>query len=98
MNFRNDDALKGFIIDWFINNEHIAKLKMREEDPIVTKARELVESQACIIDVREQNEFDLGHLKTAVNIPLSELRQRIDEIPRKQPVYMHCKLHLAFYC
>ena len=41
LNFRNDDALKGFIIDWFINNEHIAKLKMREEDPIVTKAREL---------------------------------------------------------
>lgn len=41
LNFRNDDALKGFIIDWCINNEHIAKLKMREEDPIVTKAREL---------------------------------------------------------
>ncbi|MBG0765132.1 MAG: pyridine nucleotide-disulfide oxidoreductase, partial [Tissierellales bacterium] len=27
----------------------------------------------------------------AVNIPLSELRDRLDEIPKDKPVYMHCR-------
>ncbi len=57
----------------------------------VTKARELVESNACIIDVREEPEFARGHLKNAVNIPLSQLRDRLDEIPRDVPVYLHCR-------
>ena len=57
----------------------------------LTQVRELVESNACIIDVREKGEFDAGHLKNAVNIPLSQLRQRMDEIPKDRPVYLHCR-------
>lgn len=41
LNFSNDDALKGYIIDWYVAREHIDKLKTRVENPIVTKAREL---------------------------------------------------------
>ncbi|MCR4431193.1 MAG: FAD-dependent oxidoreductase [Tepidanaerobacteraceae bacterium] len=57
----------------------------------VTKVRELVESNAFIVDVREKKEFAAGHLKNAVNIPLSELRDRLDEIPKDKPVYLHCR-------
>ena len=57
----------------------------------VTKVRELVESNQFIVDVREANEFAKGHLKNAVNIPLSELRDRFDEIPKDIPVYLHCR-------
>jgi NADPH-dependent 2,4-dienoyl-CoA reductase/sulfur reductase-like enzyme/rhodanese-related sulfurtransferase len=57
----------------------------------VTKVRELVESNAFIVDVREKNEFAQGHLINAVNIPLSELRDRLDEIPKDRPVYLHCR-------
>lgn len=57
----------------------------------VSSVRELVESGAAIIDVREENEYAAGHLKTAVNIPLSQLRSRMDEIPRDRPVYLHCR-------
>lgn len=57
----------------------------------VTKVRDLVETGAYIIDVRERNEYSLGHLKTSVNIPLSELRDRLDEIPADRPVYLHCR-------
>lgn len=57
----------------------------------VTKVRELVEANACIIDVREVPEYNRGHLKNAVNIPLSQLRTRLDEIPRDRPVYVHCR-------
>lgn len=57
----------------------------------VTKVRELVENEACIIDVREKREYENGHLVNAVNIPFSEFRQRLDEIPKDRPVYIHCR-------
>ena len=57
----------------------------------VSKVRELVEADAYIIDVREANEYEAGHLKGSHNIPLSELRNRMDEIPQDIPVYLHCR-------
>ncbi|HHU93236.1 MAG TPA: FAD-dependent oxidoreductase, partial [Halanaerobiaceae bacterium] len=57
----------------------------------VSKIRELVENDAFILDVREKGEYRTGHIKNAINIPLSELRDRLDEIPRDQPVYVHCR-------
>ena len=56
-----------------------------------SKVRELVESGAYIIDVREKNEYEDGHLITAVNIPMSEIRERINEIPINKTLYIHCK-------
>lgn len=57
----------------------------------VEQVRALAESGACIIDVREEDEYALGHIKGARNIPLSSLRDRLDEIPRDKPVYLHCR-------
>jgi NADPH-dependent 2,4-dienoyl-CoA reductase/sulfur reductase-like enzyme/rhodanese-related sulfurtransferase len=57
----------------------------------VSKVRELVEADAYIIDVRETNEYETGHLKGSHNIPLSELRNKMDEIPQDIPVYLHCR-------
>lgn len=57
----------------------------------VTRVRELVENDAFIVDVREANEYAAGHFKNAINIPLSEIRERIDEIPEDRPVYLHCR-------
>jgi len=57
----------------------------------VDKVRELVESNSAIIDVRERGEYARGHIKGAKNIPLTELRDRIDEIPKDEPVYLHCR-------
>lgn len=57
----------------------------------IDKVRDLVEKDACIIDVRERGEYANGHIKGAVNIPLSELRDRVNEIPKDQKVYLHCR-------
>ena len=57
----------------------------------VSEVRGLVESGAYIIDVREPMEYAAGHLKGAVNIPLSQFRDRIDEVPKDRPVYLHCR-------
>ena len=57
----------------------------------VSQVRALVEAGAYIVDVREENEFAQGHLIGAHNIPLSQLQERMDEIPRDVPVYLHCR-------
>lgn len=57
----------------------------------VDEVRPLIEKQAFFLDVREKNEFESGHLIGAHHIPLSELRERMDEIPKDQPVYVHCR-------
>lgn len=63
----------------------------RFEQIHVSEIRELVENNAVFIDVREKQEFANGHLRNAKNIPLSELRDRINEIPSDVPVYVHCR-------
>ncbi|MGL5243635.1 MAG: rhodanese-like domain-containing protein, partial [Sarcina sp.] len=57
----------------------------------VDKVRNLVENNKFIIDVRERIEFERGHLLNAKNIPLSELRNRLSEIPKEETVYLHCR-------
>ncbi|PRR79938.1 Coenzyme A disulfide reductase [Clostridium liquoris] len=60
--------------------------QVREKD-----IRDLVKKGACIIDVREKKEYELSHIIGAKNIPLSEIRQRINEIPKDEPVYLQCR-------
>ena len=57
----------------------------------VDKVRELVESGAFIVDVREKYEYKTGHIKGSLNIPLSQLRNRLSEIPMDRNVYLHCR-------
>lgn len=57
----------------------------------VDQIRRLVEEDAYLLDVRENMEYENGHIKGAHHIPLSELRGRINEIPKDKPVYIHCR-------
>lgn len=57
----------------------------------IDKVRDLVEEGAYIVDVRERGEYANGHIKGAKNIPLSELRDRVNEIPKDKKVYLHCR-------
>jgi rhodanese-related sulfurtransferase/predicted transcriptional regulator len=44
-----------------------------------------------ILDVRPEDEFALGHLPNAVNIPLRGLESRLSELDRKQEVVAYCR-------
>jgi NADPH-dependent 2,4-dienoyl-CoA reductase/sulfur reductase-like enzyme/rhodanese-related sulfurtransferase len=58
----------------------------------VTLARweDLGDSQSLLLDVRETSEFEAGHIPGAINIPLPQLRARIKELPRQQPIWVYC--------
>jgi rhodanese-related sulfurtransferase len=47
-------------------------------------------SNHVLVDVREPDEYDRGHIPGAINLPLSELRRRADELPRDRPVWLYC--------
>ncbi|ARA86392.1 rhodanese-like domain-containing protein [Bacillus paralicheniformis] len=47
--------------------------------------------KAQLIDVREPNEYEGGHILGARNIPLSQLKQRKSEIRPDKPVYLYCQ-------
>jgi len=63
----------------------------------VTKVRDLVENEAFIIDMRGAAGYQAGHIKGAINIPLGEFRDRMDEIPKDRPVYVHCGVSKQSY-
>ena len=54
-------------------------------------------SEAALIDVRTAGEHAAGAIPGAVNIPLEELRERLDEIPRDRQVVVHCQVGMRGY-
>ncbi|MBO4235929.1 MAG: FAD-dependent oxidoreductase [Firmicutes bacterium] len=57
----------------------------------VSEVRSLVEKKAFILDVREPGEYAAGHIRGSVNIPLSQLWNRMKEIPKNKTIYIHCR-------
>lgn len=49
------------------------------------------------IDVRTRDEFAMGSIPGFVNIPLDELREHLDELPRERPVVVSCAVGLRGY-
>lgn len=45
---------------------------------------------AFLLDVREPAEFERGHIPNAVNVPLSQLRYRYDELPQEREIWISC--------
>lgn len=61
--------------------------ELRDADP----------SAVTLLDVRTELEFGLGSLPGAVNIPLDDLRNRLDELPADKPIFVFCGVGLRGY-
>lgn len=53
---------------------------------------------AYLVDVRPKISFELNTIPGAVNIPISEIRQRVDEIPTDKKVVLFCNTGYTSYC
>lgn len=85
-----------------VAEEHLVELRMAlqgmaaEPDRMVSVGRKELMAQArrgevIVIDVRPQSEFDAAHLPHARSLPLSELRQRMAELPRGVEIVAYCR-------
>lgn len=54
-------------------------------------------SAVTLVDVRTADEFALGTIKGAVNVPLDELRSRMADLPKDKSVYLFCGVGLRGY-
>jgi NADPH-dependent 2,4-dienoyl-CoA reductase/sulfur reductase-like enzyme/rhodanese-related sulfurtransferase len=50
----------------------------------------LGQGRELILDVRDRHEFDAAHIPNAINLPLSELRERFTELPRDRNIWISC--------
>jgi hydroxyacylglutathione hydrolase len=44
-----------------------------------------------VLDVRDESEWDSGHLAEAIHLPLATLAARLNEVPRGRPIVVHCQ-------
>ncbi|MGD1833592.1 MAG: FAD-dependent oxidoreductase [Sphaerochaetaceae bacterium] len=55
------------------------------------------EKNAFFLDVRTEEEFSLGAIEGAVNIPHTEIREKFDQIPKDRPVVVNCAVGIRGY-
>lgn len=51
----------------------------------------LKNGSVTLLDVRPEDEFALGHLPGALNLPLDELERRLSELPKDQEIVAYCR-------
>ena len=53
--------------------------------------------RVTIVDVRTRAEYDAWHVPEAMLLPHTELRERLDEVPRDKPVFLYCRSGFRSY-
>jgi NADPH-dependent 2,4-dienoyl-CoA reductase/sulfur reductase-like enzyme/rhodanese-related sulfurtransferase len=56
-----------------------------------------VKKGAYLLDVRTKEEIQMGMVPGATNIPLDELRENLDKLPRDKEIIAYCQLSLRSY-
>lgn len=79
--FMIDNIEKGILKQWFL--EDVNRLPH--------------DGSATLLDARTAGEYSDGHIDGFKNIPVDELRTRLDEIERDKPVYVICQSGLRSY-
>src|SRR5437763_5962196 len=85
-----------------VGQEHLAevdkliRLYLDSKDSLEpVAARELMQRAkkglVTVLDVRPPEEFAAGHIRGAINVPVSELKKRLNEIPRGEEVVAYCR-------
>lgn len=58
---------------------------------------ELIKRGGTLIDVREPGECKAGYIEGSINIPLNDLRSRLEELPKNETLYVSCQVGLRGY-
>jgi len=56
-----------------------------------------LQKDTLLLDVRTADEYSLGTLPNAINIPVDELRTRLSELPKDKPIVVSCAVGLRGY-
>ncbi|MBN9305909.1 MAG: ArsR family transcriptional regulator [Devosia sp. 67-54] len=82
---RNVAEVRQMMNDYFGARDALAPVTRNE---LLASLRD---GMVTLLDVRPEDEFALGHLPGALNLPLTELEQRLSELPRDQEIIAYCR-------
>lgn len=54
-------------------------------------AEKMQREEVTIIDVRPKHEFDEGHIAGALNVPVDDLSDKLNELPKDQEIVAYCR-------
>ena len=86
---RNSAEVQQVIRSYFLKRDEL-KPVTREQLMRLSRA-----GAVTVLDVRPLDEFELGHVPGAINIPLRELEARLAELDPAQEIVAYCRSH---YC
>ncbi|MHB9308224.1 rhodanese-like domain-containing protein [Fusobacterium polymorphum] len=72
----------------------LTALGKNKEDANDVKAKDvenLLKNKEFLLDVREEYEYQEGHIKGAVNLPLREILEKKDTLPKNKDIYVYCR-------
>jgi hydroxyacylglutathione hydrolase len=78
----------GIIDEWRSSRRNLQRIPLVTVDEL---ARDFRQNGSVVIDVRREGEWKVGHLPGSLNLPLSQLDQRLEQIPRDSPLVVHCQ-------
>jgi hydroxyacylglutathione hydrolase len=86
------DTVAGYLAGGMQPLEQEPELVQRLERVTAASLAEQLASRnpPLVIDVRSEKEWSAGHIERASNVPLSRLREHLDEIPRDRALVAHC--------
>lgn len=82
---RNVAEIRGVMRDFFHDRDALEAIS-REE--LVAR---LDAGQVTVLDVRPEEEYALGHVAGAINIPAKELEQRLADLPKGREIIAYCR-------
>jgi adenylyltransferase/sulfurtransferase len=85
------DAAELVVIDQFLDRRIVAADGASEMTVKQLAERLKKKDKFVLLDVREQNEFDIARIPGSKLIPLSELGTRVNELDTADDIVVHCK-------
>jgi len=86
---RNRAEVQRIVADYFEGLDDLEAVSRKELQ------QRIKSGEVTVLDVRPPDEFALGHLPGAVNIPLAELDRRMKQLPKNQEIVAYCR---GAYC
>jgi rhodanese-related sulfurtransferase/DNA-binding MarR family transcriptional regulator len=82
--------------------DDLARAYLGDRDKLGTITRDelrkrLKQGDVVVIDVRPRAEYDAGHIRGAVSVPISDLKSRLKEIPDGAEVVAYCRGPFCVY-
>ena len=69
----------------------LGKNQENSDDVEANNIENLVKNKEFLLDVREDYEYQDGHIKGAVNLPLREILSQKDSLPKDRDIYVYCR-------